>query len=450
MPPGRRAFCLALSLAGLAGCNLDNPGDPPPQGKLYFPNAIVLSPVEPGEAPSHLFVANSNFDLRYRGGSVQAFSLERLDEELAGCEDDAECVIEPHQVLDSEVLIDAFSTSLAVAPDGSKLFVPTRTDSSLTVIDVEVTGGRADLSCRGSGVLCASNSERGIERWGQERLPWPIDPVAVVSGRLEDFAPGAPGVYAVVAHRGGEASLFVEQSDGRMLMTGYLRQRFPGLTNAAYDAETGLLYMTVEVGTDSKVLARLGVTVPTSEGEPDVAGASLYDASSIRLTGADTSADTQDIVFVPSFLAAGAALAEPRALILSQRPDSLMVADVNPERNEQVSAARVLRTIVVGAGASRLSYGTIEGKPLAVIACFAAREIYVVDLATLQARSVVPNLSGPFEIELDAARKRLYVADFRSSVIRIVDLAPVVAGEGNAPARIAATLGRPQILQELL
>jgi hypothetical protein len=168
------------------------------------------------------------------------------------------------------------------------------------------------------------------------------------------------------------------------------------------------------------------------------------------LVGVDNSTDTQDVLFVPAFAPAGAALAEPRALVLSQRPDSLLVVDVHPDRNAQVTAARVLRTIVVGTAPTRLSYGVIDGRPLAVVACFGAREIVVVDLATLHVRSVVPNLSGPFEVTLDAPRKRLYVADFRSSVIRIVDLSPVVDGDGDRAARVAATLGKPQILQELL
>jgi sugar lactone lactonase YvrE len=84
-----------------------------------------------------------------------------------------------------------------------------------------------------------------------------------------------------------------------------------------------------------------------------------------------------------------------------------------------------------------------------VVACFDARELFVIDLITMLPRSVVPNLSGPYEIALDEQRQLLYVADFRSSVIRIVDLSPIAAGDGEAPVQVVATLGEPQVLQEL-
>ena len=36
--------------------------------------------------------------------------------------------------------------------------------------------------------------------------------------------------------------------------------------------------------------------------------------------------------------------------------------------------------------------------------------------------SVVPHLSGPFDLQYDEVRELVYVADYHSSVIRVLDL----------------------------
>ena len=64
-------------------------------------------------------------------------------------------------------------------------------------------------------------------------------------------------------------------------------------------------------------------------------------------------------------------------------------------------------------------------------------------------RTVIPNFSGPFDVALDSARKLLYVSDFRSSVIRIVDLSPLTDPSAKEGARVIATLGSPRVIQEL-
>ena len=112
-------------------------------------------------------------------------------------------------------------------------------------------------------------------------------------------------------------------------------------------------------------------------------------------------------------------------------------------------APRVKRTAVVGAGASRVTTGVLGGRPTAVVACFDARALFVIDLQTMLTRSVVPNLSGPFDLELDEERARVYVSDFRSSVIRVIDLGALTDSQGEASAAVIATLGTPRVLQEL-
>jgi hypothetical protein len=120
----------------------------------------------------------------------------------------------------------------------------------------------------------------------------------------------------------------------------------------------------------------------------------------------------------------------------------------------------VRRTVTLGSGPSKLSIATLgdaeDAVRVAAVSCFNGREVFIVDLETMFTRAVVPNLSGPFDLALDGARQKLYVADFRTSVVRVIDLSPLTApaltdsSDEPVPApRVIATLGRPQSIQEL-
>jgi hypothetical protein len=61
------------ALLGPTGCFASNDGPEPPADGFYFPTSLAASPG--GKA---LYVINSNFDLQYTGGTVQALDLEAL------------------------------------------------------------------------------------------------------------------------------------------------------------------------------------------------------------------------------------------------------------------------------------------------------------------------------------------------------------------------------------
>lgn len=65
--------CLGLSLTLLSGCFDTDRGPSPPPREFYYPTGLVVSP-----GGKSLFVANSDFDLQYRAGTVQAIDLDRL------------------------------------------------------------------------------------------------------------------------------------------------------------------------------------------------------------------------------------------------------------------------------------------------------------------------------------------------------------------------------------
>ncbi|HKU39963.1 MAG TPA: hypothetical protein VJR89_17505, partial [Polyangiales bacterium] len=111
----------------------------------------------------------------------------------------------------------------------------------------------------------------------------------------------------------------------------------------------------------------------------------------------------------------------------------------------------VRQTTTVGRGPSRVITAKLEDRTFAIVSCFDSRQIFILDALTGDVLSIVHNFSGPFELALDEPRRRLYVADFRSSAVRVLDLSALLDGatETVPTARIIATLGHPQLLQEL-
>lgn len=524
---------LLAPLVGVLACNLDNPGDTPPRGTIYFPTALEVSS---GDSPRLLYVLNSNYDYRWSDGSLQAFNLDYVDTVVAECEerrtcheecivelqscngvcgdahpcpddclgdmdceaecdvraqclDDCgsrsgcekecdwkgDCAIDAETALEDEVLVPTHGTSLGLSTDARRLYAASRTVRKLTFIDLDDTAsGDGVLDC-GSGHHCDSDHQRGVDNTeSQRRTELPADPVGVITGACQDLnleddptttADDVLGDYVMLAHRDGAASLFVEVPDdtkpdvdgGTQALPGmrpppelvHVRSGLlPDVTHIAYDARTRYVYLTSRENSSDlsqpKTLARLSVVW-----DDDPRASFIYEAGTLILDGVSVGRETRALQFVdPNSAAAGSSAGQ--AMVVSRLPPALLTVDVTEETNDP-GHATVLRTTEVGTGPSRLTLGEVDGVELAFVSSFTARQIYIIDTATGLIRSVVPNLSGPFEIALDPGRRRLYVADFSSSVIRVIRLADLANREEEGPttARLEGTIGVPRVVQEL-
>src|SRR5512139_163479 len=86
MPPRSPRF-LALTALLLFGCYDQGAGVEPPLDRIYFPVGLAMSP-----GAKRLYVVNSDFDLQYNGGAVQALDLDRVRQVIPkACSVDAEC-----------------------------------------------------------------------------------------------------------------------------------------------------------------------------------------------------------------------------------------------------------------------------------------------------------------------------------------------------------------------
>jgi len=82
----------AVLVAAASGCYSPGHGVDPPLNSIYFPVGMAVSP-----GATRLYVANSDFDLQYNAGSLQAYDLDRL-RALAPhyCTSDADCGSSQH------------------------------------------------------------------------------------------------------------------------------------------------------------------------------------------------------------------------------------------------------------------------------------------------------------------------------------------------------------------
>jgi hypothetical protein len=450
-PPLRSTIEAGRWLGGLslvllfahAGCTFDQAGTPPPPATLNYPIAIGLSAAAPGEEPSHLFVANSNFDLRFNEATLMAFDLSVVEQLILECEARTEadpCIItDLAPVLSHEVGIGSHADALAVSPDGGRLYLPVRSTRSLTFVDWDgarfgsVSPPRCDEEIQDSNITrCGEESRAGLGAVATEReVLLEGDPIDVAVGRLEDVGgPPGSGDFVLMATREGRVGLFLDQGE-------------PELIDVADGFPPSAVTLTLQPGTGIAWMSNVGVRdlgrVAVAADPVDPARSFLFDFGRVRLGGVDDAQDTRDIRFDP-------AAPQTRAFVLARRPESVVELDLTRPGLTALDVA-VGELYEIGAGPSRLAVGKVGGRTYAFATSFDARKLFVVDADYGSLVSVLGGFSGPFEMALDADRviageswPLLHVVDFTTSVVRVVDLQPLLRGE---PARLLMTLGEP-------
>lgn len=253
-------LAIAVSLFS-TGCYTDADGRQPDPNRLYFPTGLVASP-----GRTTLYVANSDFDLGFSGGSLQVMDLRRMREDTrvivdtiaeggdtsaacraAGRGDNPDPWLNPgpcdafraEPYIENVAFIGAFASGLLLLnePDGdaARLFVPVRGEPSITYFDVEDDRG-ADAAFSPSFALACEKSGDGFcgdaHRLGRDPdrtlrgLQLPADPVGI--------AATADGEAIVTAHQTqGSASLVINDWDARPELAFFLSGLSAGPTEIA-------------------------------------------------------------------------------------------------------------------------------------------------------------------------------------------------------------------------
>lgn len=473
-----RGFGLLVMCAFVA-CT--NEGTDPPVGRLNFPSAVAVS----GDS---LFVASSNFTLRYNAGALHRYDITvanaQLREHCGGlsAEERDLCGIVPAEdpqpgvgspdlnirivegLLTSEVTMGSYATGMAVLPsgDGARIYMPVRSDANISFVDVDNNGclscGGAGSSCDlvGSRHACSDEFRRGNDETAATRnIALPADPVGIAVGPATDLGMGLAGNYAITAHRGGRVSLFLEGGTGG-IGAPYLVHTLDGFPNelvsVAVDPVTQTAWMPNAI---QRVISRVGVAIDDDTAAID--RSYLYNAGQLNLLGVDTGGesigDTRAIRFDP----------RPdvrRAYILSRRPRALLSVDMDESRD----SLAVRDIMEVGVGPTRLDVQHFPGvdRTLAFVSCFDSRDVYVLDVDQARLVGIVRGMGGAFELTTfsDGTNNYVYVLDFQASAIRVLDLAPMFeclddTSFGGAASRECSPqqlgfIGRPRTRQELI
>ncbi len=437
-----RAVCgvLGLFVAMAGGCSLSNPGPSAPSATLNFPTLLALTDAS-GGAPSHLVVASSNFDLRYRNGSVLSLDLNRLSQVLP---DDCEaCQVSAVEVLATggEVRIGSHVSAMEIDVQRGALYLAVRSDADITRIQLDQASGA--LSCASAGASACSGSGTGSDKSlaGTRGVSLPTDPVAMAIAELSSFGSTHQGRYLFLAHRGGAVSLWLESTNGDSLeLLDVLSGLVINLSSLAAHPSTHVLWAPSSV---TSLVEQIGVSLDGDSGEPD--SATLVHAGRVRVDVNGTASNLRAV----SFFDAGQG---DQVALLSRSPDLLLT-----------SAATTTDTLLalggvasLGAGPSRMRVAELGGRTMLFVTSFDAKELQIFDAATGTQLAVVDGLGGPFDVVVDAPRQRAYVADFLTSTVRVISLAPwlqCLSGSGGGAECIPTYLGQvgePRTSSELL
>jgi hypothetical protein len=437
-----RTFCALLVLAG---CGLDNAGVDPPANVLNFPISMaIVRPENPSEPPHWLVVANSNYTIRYNTGSLQTYRLDDIHAELARCEAGRPCIIgastSPDSpsldlYIESEVGIGSHVNDLVLSTSQNRVYLAGRGDRNLAFVDLDPVSGA--LSCDAQPRVdgdpvprCSSAFRSGTTMTASTRnLTLSGDPIGLATGTLQSIGGTDDGDYVLMAMRGASAALFIDRH-GRPelvhILSGFQQQ----LVSMEMQRTTGIAWL---ASAQSRELGRVAIELDESQPERSF----LYNAGTVRLTGIDDGADVRDLRFHPDQTI-------NRAFVISRRPESMIGIDLDRRGLAPMDAA-LWQIFQLGPGPSRMTTATIGTRHYAFISCFDARKVYIFDIDRGELVSVLGGFSGPHTLAVDEYRGFLYVIDFSTSVLRLVDLDPasdsVPATTIGSDLQITATLG---------
>jgi hypothetical protein len=547
----------ALVALALGACNLENPGFDAPVGKLAYPISIALSDPSREGGPSYLYVANSNFDLSYNGGSLQSYDLDALDLALhengclsgprlefpgqdggdeadaaldagpeapldAGGEDAemdaappdldaglldadtdadlmdaglpeaggqdarvpilpllldaghtlenlrtranlcdgrggndprvARCCFNEQDDLDrmrkSEISIDSYASGITTSPDHAHIYLPMRGDSRLLFVDVDEDG---QLSCGESSGRCRRGPKYGANA-EVEDLEMPALPTTVVSGPFSalNITERPEQNFVATAHEKGQLSLFAMSKSGSPELLYSLPNFFnfsttPAARATSLNIDNGFFLVGSAQGPS---IARVGARADVSANQGrDPPAVYLYATQAIAI-------NTNELTFNFDIRDAQAD-ARDRAAGMPHRYYALLRGNTGPviqsvgfleldRDSPDGSLARVIDAVRVGVGLSKLLQVDFNGRHLLFVSCYQDGEIHVIDADVRKTVTVIRDVLGPSDMQVDVTRNLLYVPDFRASVLRVIDLRPLGSPAGGVP-RVVATLGAPYL-----
>jgi DNA-binding beta-propeller fold protein YncE len=473
----RRLFNVlgAACVAAMPACVSPGEGPSPDTGAMYYPVGLSVSP-----GGHTLYVANSDFDLQYNGGTVLALDLDRIRDLIPPVWDatasDTPCgslapnnqsILYPGpcspisikappdgrgSLVSAAAEIGAFGTDIITvarndAP-GVRLFVPVRGDPSITWFDVEDDRGleapfERHLSC---GKPSATGRCDAQHRAGEDpdtnlrRVVLPPEPYGIAA--TED------GEALIVTHQtSGSISLLTNAWDGAPTLQ-FVSSGFPagGVGAAAlpiprYVTVKGLDYQPGFLATFRAAaevdLVRYYDDAAAAPSRPFIVragaarinvNASGVDSRGIAIDASERKACETTCNDDEACLQTCAAI-PANVYVVNRAPPSLLLgrtrATVSPTGSDDL--VEIYDTVPLTFGASRVVFGSVinpEGRPepRVFVSCFDARYIFLYDPVGRRFDGQIRTGRGPHAMALDPVAPYLYVAHFTDSYVGVVDL----------------------------
>lgn len=434
------ATLISLILFGASsGCAIDNPGIDPPRNAFYFPAGIALDAEH-----SLLYVANSNADLRYNGGTLMALDISALPSDLSqikervaahtlDCRVDRidstrwECPVSSFVIDESVVRIGNLPNQIALSNDKKRLFLPIRgehpEDHLLWVDRVDLGGGRIDLRCNDNckaGEDCREFDcdDRHRVRYLAKRDDYlPHEPFGI----LTDYQPDLNEDWAFLTHlEDGEVSFFVSTPDGDVELRDVEGTLFPTVGDNSEGA-TALALQYPGTLTQSSIFA-------ASRDEARIVSFAIRDQNKIIKDGelAMSGASPGETIRGIDFSFDGQTL-----YAISLEPPSMISIDMNEDNDALGKRAKWM--VEVGAQPSLIHVAPHpeSDDPNAAyiyVVCYGEGAIFVVDSVKERLVDIITTGVGPNQIVFDHANKRAFITNFAENTVGVIDLDPTHPG----------------------
>jgi hypothetical protein len=478
LPFLRRSLALlGVGVVVASGCYKSGEGPDPDDHSPYYPVGVAIS-----KSGKFLFLANSNFDLRYNSGTLQAFDAKAIREAAVECRKlivgwrangattgdlgpappcrsgvalDGSATEENKaaRFARADVRIGAFAADVTVVDrvdaagkarnDGGRLLLPVRGDASLTVIDYE-EGGTDDaptivLRCA-PGATANHFGDKCAPGWrltggegggaGSRGLTLEGEPFATstVVGPIGTGFAAQPNGITTIAHQStGDVSLFVDttKDDGLNQPTAKLAY---ALTGTLPGGATALTQLTIPGDTQMPrflVANRTQNSIATIQFFPDpkLDRSGLVLNNFVGLTPQFQGYDSRGIVVDPP----NAGETRPTRVFLTNRTPAAIVLGQMDDRG----VLTFYDNVALPVGPSRISRAVVGGKTLILVASFDARTLVVYDPDARRVVDVMLTHRGPYAIAVDEPRsvgsemlQFAYIANFTDSTIQVLDLTP--------------------------
>lgn len=435
----------------MASCMPDTSGVNPPKDSLFFPVGMSLT-----EGDDYLLVANSNFDLRYNGGTLVAIDLGKfaprdtsrlgaieadpslcLDDsseksvlekvacaihcDSEGCEsadaynkwfseDRSELYIPESAVINvaDTIAIGSFASDLDITPQKNRAIIPVRGERTILIVDIDPSRQNGSLLNCGTGEDVHCDKKHRIESNDKESLP--IEPYEVTSFTRQGDNPGDVGTYGVATHLyGGEVSLFQIDHNGILDadLLNVATNVVPGASGVATNLSDERIYVTGrnDPTPHLAVLRVLPLEFPIEENHY------FNRVSSIEF-GKEISAGTD---------ARGLAIdwesATPMAYMVTRNPEALLKIDLEQQKLVDMTTLGTDPSVV------GLYRSATTGETTPFVLCFLSDQVYIVDPELMQVH-VRATGSGPHAMAFDKTRRQGYIANFGESTISVINAEP--------------------------